>query len=183
MSAYYYFAASLPMLQFEGELPMSTKEFLGDCERLLSSRDFLCIKKVFYEEEVDEIAGHKLLKAWMEFENTFRNEIAAFRAEANKDNPLDFIHGERYPDPWLHKVIISASDTDNLLLAERILDRARWQFLDELVAGHYYDLGYLIVYAIKLKILERYSLIYSSKGKEIFEELKNINNMDISLMS
>ena len=51
MSAYYYFAASLPMLQFEGELPISTEDFVNDCQRLLSARDFLCIRKIFFEDE------------------------------------------------------------------------------------------------------------------------------------
>jgi len=179
MSSYYYFAASLPMLQFEGDLPMSTEEFLSDCERLLSPKDFLYIKQIFYPDKIEGIVGDKVLKAWMEFENTFRNEIAVFRAEANKENPLDFIHGERYPDPWIHKIIVSAAEKDNLLLVEKMLDQLRWQFLDELVAGHYFDLGYLIVYGIKLKILSRYNLMKSSKGGEVFETLKKLNNVDI----
>jgi len=36
---YFYFAASLPMIQFEDAPPMTCEDFLADCERLLPAED------------------------------------------------------------------------------------------------------------------------------------------------
>ena len=54
---------------------------------------------------------------------------------------------------------------------EAVLDRARWEYLDMLEAGHYFDLGRLIIYFLQLQILYRKAQINREKGKSGFEEL------------
>ena len=66
----------------------------------------------------------------------------------------------------------------DLLEAEKLLDRTSWQFLDELEQGHYYDLEFLMVYGLKLKILERHQEYATSKGRE---GLDGIRTMDLPL--
>jgi len=53
-----------------------------------------------------------------------------------------------------------------------VIDQAKWQKLDALVQGHFFDFEFILVYGIKLKILERYQEVGSDKGYENFEELK-----------
>ena len=45
MSQYYYFSASLPMLEPDAPPPMSNEEFLESCERLLTTSDFQEIRR------------------------------------------------------------------------------------------------------------------------------------------
>ncbi len=37
--AYYYFAASLPMIDWEGKLPMTSEDFLSETPRLLTEEE------------------------------------------------------------------------------------------------------------------------------------------------
>jgi len=59
----------------------------------------------------------------------------------------------------------------NPLEAESLLNRARWQFLEQLEVGHYFDVERLVVYSLKLQLLERIALYDREKGRERFEEI------------
>ena len=50
-STYYYFAASLPLLEFGKTSILSLDVFLSDCERLLSLDDFMEVKKAVTLDE------------------------------------------------------------------------------------------------------------------------------------
>ena len=73
-----------------------------------------------------------------------------------------------------HGEVSAADKEENLLEGEMILDRFRWAFLNELELGHYYDLEFITIYGIKLTILERYHVLDSPAGEELFEQIKNI---------
>ncbi len=55
--------------------------------------------------------------------------------------------------------------------AEEYLNRERWIFLEELEVGHFFDLEKLIVYSIRLQLLERKKFFSMEKGKEHFLEM------------
>ncbi len=171
---YYYFAASLPMLTFEGKTPMSTASFLEDCQRFLSRGDCDLMRQLLADGDIDVKAGPHVFNAWAKFDRNFRNELAWYRAVWLSKDPLKYIHGERLPDPQLAEVIHQASRMTNLWEAEKFLDKARWMFLEDLAAGHYFDIEFLFVYGLKLRILERHHEYASRKGKEIFMELRQM---------
>jgi hypothetical protein len=52
-----------------------------------------------------------------------------------------------------------------------MLDEARWRMLEELCVGHYFDLDFLIIYALKLLILERWQRIRTADGGRLLEEV------------
>ncbi len=170
--AYYYFSASLPMIDFDSQPPVSIAVFLEDCQRLLSKNDFLLIKNVLEDSDEKSEMSNAVFNAWVKFERDFSNALVWFRAEKVGKDPLDYIRGERYSDPFHNEIIHHADKAPNLLEAEKILDRARWQFLDDLAGGHYYDLNFIIIYALKLKILDRHHEFRSPQGQSIFEELQ-----------
>ena len=101
-----------------------------------------------------------------------RNEIASFRAQNLNKDPLKYIQGVKEDEPQLREIVGEAAKNANLLEAEKILDRARWQFLEDLASGHHYDMECLIVYGLKLNILERHQEYNSPKGKSAFDELR-----------
>jgi len=57
--------------------------------------------------------------------------------------------------------------------AERALDLERWRLLDELSFGHYFDFDALLIYALKLKILERWLKIEIADKERIIKETVN----------
>lgn len=177
---YYYFVASLPMLDYEGKPPMSVEEFLRQCQQLLVQEDYGFMQKLLTEDEYEIKTHNYALRSWAQFNQNFRNEIAYFRAKrANKD-PKEYLRGEHSGDTNLHDIIQQASKASDPLAAEKILDRTKWQFLDTLISGHYFDIEVLIVYGLKLKILERYQAVGSPRGNEIFEGYKKIKIPELS---
>jgi len=169
--AYYYFAASLPTLSFEGEPPLSADDFLQDCRRLLDPRDYRLIEEILTKDEYIGSSGNGVYDAWARFDRGFRNELTWVRAERAGKEPADYIRGDRYSDPYFSEMIQQALKEDNLLEAEKILDRYRWNFLDDLQTKNAFNFGFILIYGLKLKILLRYERIDSPKGPEILDEL------------
>ncbi len=57
-----------------------------------------------------------------------------------------------------------AFSKDNPLDAELLLNNARWQFIEELSAGHFFDLEFLVAYRLKLQLQERRAMFEEEKG-------------------
>lgn len=186
---YYYFACSLPVITFDGEPPMSTEEFLADCQKLLHHEDYFLVHKLLSKDVIDYYFLQKIQKdhsaivamdiaafqKGLRFNRSFRNEMAAYRAERAGKDPLKYIRGDRDPDPAITEIIHQAGKASDPLEADRIINKARWDFFDEMQTGHYFDLQFIILYGLKLMILERYHVINSDKGKAVFEEIKKMS--------
>jgi len=158
------------MLEFGKKPPVAMNDFLEACQRLLSSRDFTDVICAVNSDE--ENAHNPTLKSYHQFERYLRNELVALRARQLNKDPLVHMRGERGVDTAVVDAVNQAMKSPDPLAAEKILDQASWQRLDALAAGHYFDLEYLIIYAIKLKILARYDQIGSKKGQEDFQQTK-----------
>ena len=61
---------------------------------------------------------------------------------------------------------MAAYRTPSVIEAERAIDQERWRALDDIALGHYFDIDALIVYAYKLKILERWETIRVADKKK-----------------
>ena len=160
------------MLLWEGKVPLSVADFLAECQKLLGARDYELVRRLLEEDGGAGATGNAAADAWLRFDRNFRNEKVMFRAQRLGRDPSKHIRGVRDNDPFTRDIIHQASKLSNLTSAESLLDRAIWQFLDELVSGHYFDIVYIFVYGLKLKILERYQQHNSSKGKNCFDEIR-----------
>ena len=174
MSNYYYLVASLPTVEFGMSPPCSTKEFLQRCQGQLSSSDLATIEKILLSDEGHAHLDNHILKHWAEFNHNFRNEMAYVRAVERGKDPSLYLRGSRASDSFYAAVVTEASQSPDPLTCEKVFDQNRWQYLDELSRFHYFDMEWMIVYALKLKILERYEAIASPQGQAIFNEYKNI---------
>ena len=172
--SYYYFAASLPMLDWNGKLPMTGEEFLLTARRLLAEGDRELVERLIEGDNDRLETDNAVALSWAGFNRNFRNEIAWFRAHRVHKDPLKSIRGAKEDEPSLRDVVHEASRMPDLLEAEKLLDRTCWQFLDDLAGGHYYDLEFLICYGLKLKILERHHEYKSSKGNDAFDEIRTM---------
>ena len=157
------------MLDFDTKPPLTTADFLQDCGRLLSENDAADMRLALSDISRPERVSNRLLKNWIEFNRRFRNEIAWFRAIGANKEPAGYTRGDRYVEPFLVDKVIEASRASDPLAGEKVIDRTRWQKLDELALGHYFDLEFLITYGLKLKILERYEIVNSPKGQEMLK--------------
>lgn len=171
MREYYYLIAGLPMLEFGMKMPFSYKDFVLRCQGELCSRDMDVIRRATIApcEQIDDALG--ILREWKNFDLALRNEIAKTRAIKKRKDSVQYIRGESYLDPYIAAFIHWAVGQDSPLEAERALDRLRWDKLEESGKSHYFDIDFIVIYALKLQILERWERINSEGGMEILQGL------------
>ena len=62
----------------------------------------------------------------------------------------------------------------NPLDVEKKLLRIRWELLEAEEAEHHFDLGYLILYYLKLQILDKLSVFDQDAGMETYNTLSKV---------
>ena len=181
-SAYYYFIASLPLVSFDGKMPMTVEAFQEDCRRLLSEKDYALMEQLGAPDEPLPApvpvpvpgTGNRVLDAWLHFDRGFRNELAWHRADHLNKDPLTYLRGARTLMPSCAEDIQRALKMDDLQEAEKILSKARWQFLDELGMGHSYDFASVLIYYLKLEIMKWHREYGSPEGRNRLREIKTM---------
>lgn len=170
---YYYFAATLPMLSFGTKPPLADESFLAQAAEFLTPGDAEVIANARLLPPEKDGKGEKALGEWLEFENALLNEIARLRAKKFGRDPRDYYRGDYVPDPYLAVLAAEAAGEDDPLQVERRIDLARWEKLEEIELQHYFDLHFLIVYFLKLQLLNKWQSIREEKGREVLDELIN----------
>lgn len=170
---YYYFAATLPMLSFGTRPPISAERFLEQAEEFLSPRDVAAIANARLLPPEKDGKGEAALREWIQFENSLRNEVARFRAKKFARGSNDCCRGDYVPDLSLAALVAEAAGEDDPLQVERRIDLARWEKLEEIELLHYFDLHFLIVYFLKLQLLNKWQSIREEQGRAVLEELIN----------
>ena len=146
------------------------------CEGLISDDDIDVLKQASTPSGYDFEDGHPALKKWRVFDGALRNELVKIRAARKKVDPLRYQRYGGYGDPSITHIALHAHRTPSILEAEKILDQARWRFLDELSVGHYFDIDFLVAYANKLLVLERWDRIDTLDKTRTVEELLVMTN-------
>ena len=161
---YYYLVASLPNLKFSAEVPISVRGFLSECEKWLSQSDLQALSSANIRCTPRGCERTQLLTEWKEFEQGIRDALALAR-EARKK-------GEEYRGLDRMKNIMAQ---ENPLLMEKALEKERWDFLDGMVHEYFFDLSWLIVYYLKLHIIERLATFNKDEGERYFYELCEVD--------
>jgi hypothetical protein len=169
MPKYYtYLIASLPALNLGMKPPFSFDRFLKNCRPFISEEDFLLLSNLPVAiDEYGKSVSHPVIEKWLAFDTTLRNELVKIRARSKKIDEAKYLRGETPIDTAISQAAMSSHRSASILEAEKILDEARWQALDNLGFGHYFDMDSLILYAYKLKILERWEEIYTQDKERL----------------
>ncbi|MFH1360994.1 MAG: DUF2764 family protein [Candidatus Omnitrophota bacterium] len=165
--SYYYLVSSLPLLLFGQRPPVSYDEFLADCQRIMTAQDYALMEAAVLRPRPAFQGRNAVLDQWIQFMNHCCNEIARTCALKARKDPIDYVRGDISFDPFVADLIHQAEKMHDPLAGEKLLDKAKWQKLDELAGGHHFDLEFLIVYSLKLQMAERYREIESERGKDI----------------
>lgn len=171
---YTYLIASLPMLHFNGRAPLGFEKFLKNCHTFIPQEDFEILKTESIDGEYVFKNIHSILSQFQEFDTDLRNELAKVRSSRKHTDVAKYLRRERYIEPPIAHLAMNAYRSPSPLEGERILDEARWQKLEELSFGHYFDLEFLFIYALKLLILERWDRIYAADKISLLEETLRI---------
>lgn len=168
---YVYLISSLPMLHFGAKPPFSFERFLETCRDKVPEADIGLLKLV--QEGYAYAGSQPTLKKWRAFDTALRNELVKIRASRKHIEPLKYLRGDEYIEPYIAHIAMNAHRTPSILEAEKLLDQERWRALGELAVGHYFDLDFLIVYALELLILERWQRINTADKPRLLQEVLN----------
>lgn len=174
MPAYYtYFIASLPAFGFREKPPFSYAEFLNKGREFILAQDLEALKKIpSWLERAPKDMSSDVLRRWYDFDILLRNALVKVRAARKHQAADKYLRAPQEEiSPYTAHIVLSAHKNPSLLEAEISLDEARWRFLDDLSFGHYFDRDFLIVYGLKLLILERWERIKTLNREVVLEEL------------
>ncbi len=164
MDKYYYVISQLPMLFFGKEPDLSIKYFLDESRKWLSARDYRILARVNINEIEQYPKGPEVLRIYQNFEYQLRNDIAHWREAQKKD--IEY-KPSNFP--------LSVIKEGNPLEIELKFMQLRWAFIDEIEREHHFDLGMLVLYYLKLQLLQRYFTFNKEEGLKKFQKLYEVN--------
>jgi len=169
MPSYFtYLISSLPMLHFGMKPPFSFKKFLEVCGSFIPESDSAILQNISLMPQNDFNNTQDTLRKWYDFETTLRNELVRFRSARKSIDPSKYLRLDTYSDSRVKWIAHSAQKNPSMLEGEKMLDAKRWHFLDELSLRHYFDMDILIIYGLKLLILEKWhKIVTADAGKEL----------------
>lgn len=160
MDRYYYLVSQLPFLSLDKRPTLSSRDFLEEARKWLSSKDFNCLVEASLDVFNENASMPLSLVSYKAFERSLRQSLAYLRK-------VDVIQ----PDFQQVEKIKNILEAANPLEKEKKLIFMRWEYIEELELGHFFDIDFLILYYIKLQLLERLFSFDKEKGQKIFDTL------------
>lgn len=167
MTQYYYLVASLPLLRFDEAAPLRSGEWLEMCREQVTGEDYELLSRISFADLSARDDDHAAWRAYSSWETALRNELAVQRARRLERDPGPYLREAPFQAGLaaLAKEALAAGTPREV---ETALDRGRWYFLEELETGAQFDLGRLVVYRLKLLLLERIDRFRPGTGGEAF---------------
>jgi hypothetical protein len=179
LSNYYYLAASLPLLDYEKTAGVTVEYFLEICAAQLKPYDYVLLEQADFGGLSGSYPQADVYGKYLIWEVALRNELVRLRAFKSGKDAASHLRGDTafFGTKILAKHIF---EEPSPLRAEEMLYRARWDYLEELEIGHFFDINKIVVYYLKLQLLQRKAYFQEEAGKEnftalqqhVFEELK-----------
>jgi hypothetical protein len=177
MTPYGYILSSLPHLVFERMTPLSIDGFRSLCRPWLRSHEIVQLRlaRVDIENTSVERITNAALRRWYAFENTLRNELVKRRAHRLNVDAASHLRPEEHYDGSALALVRRIVNDRTPLEVEVDLLKARWAFLSQEEVGHPFDLTALIIYGLKLQLLERRHRFDAEKGRRVLERFYERN--------
>lgn len=166
MKNYYYLMASVPSIDLKSPPGISSDLFIGNASEQLSPDDYLRLKNLLAEEP--ECKGAGAGEEYLRWDRAVRNALVRLRAEGG-EAVRDCRDGE--PMPAAAALASVLYKTDSPLKAEQQWDAERWNYLENLKTGHYFDFDAVAVYALQLRLAERNARFREEEGEAQYTAL------------
>jgi len=160
---YYYLCASLPYCRFGAPPPLSSEAMLVTCAAWLTPGDMAALRSALLPWHEIPDSGVAFLERWRTFEREARVSLAAARRARLEQ-------GGRRVDELMRGILRA----DDPLAAERQFEKLRWDFLNEEESFFHFDLNWLIVTLLKIRILERLAGFDAARGAERFAKVSEV---------
>lgn len=163
--SYPYLLASLPHLRFSKPPEISSDEFLERCSDLIDAEAFDMLQGIFEGRHDDR---SPVLNEYNGFRCSLDHEIAQLRnARLERQLPLSTEPMSEAPQPQAEE----AFGAHNPLEGEMNRLYHLWDRLKQMAGRHFLDQEALVIYALRLRLLERKSRFDAEKGRDRLREL------------
>lgn len=170
-SDFFYFISSLPLLRFGEKAALTYDTFLNNSRDCLSEQEAVVLGSLKLCPPKQAVSALPVIEQWYSEETYLRNLVSGYRTRSRK---LDAGRWQRESSEYsapLIKRIEEIMALPNAWEKEQALDLIRWQRLDELGAGHLFDFPAVIVYALRLLILDKQRRRDEEAGSRFAAEL------------
>jgi len=157
MSNMVYLMTSLPSLSLGEAPPITIDEFNDDAKRELSSRHFKALQSVDIQK-LEAKVGVKNISSLLETIKEDLSEVRTAKAQSRQAKP------ERLPLSALR---------GNPLEREMQFMQWQWEELQDIEAGKTFTLTEVLVYKLKLQLVERSYSFNKVKGAEVLASVVN----------
>ncbi|HPQ42163.1 MAG TPA: DUF2764 family protein [bacterium] len=151
----YYLVSSLPYLRFGEPAPLDSGLFFNMCRGFVSDSQLDRLQTLTLEPQEPPCCD--AASAWNQFETDLRNWTVRLRGQALRVDAERFLRPEGDLSAAMELQVTEALDQRTPVETEKRLDEMRWQTLENLRVGHDYDFEGLVVYRLKLAILEKWA--------------------------
>ena len=164
MNHYYYLRAQLPHLRFGDPPPIDSEKLVAEAKKWLTPEEFLILEKLDFKGTKLHGSEPEPVKKYINFEKELREELVAWREGRDEGT-------EHKPSLFNVGLLKEGTPLDR----EKNLLKLRWDFIEELQAGRYFDYAALLFYALKLQIVEKLDEYDSDLGMEKFKHYTEVS--------
>ena len=163
MDKYYYLIAQLPTLYFDRSSEITLDQFMEEAGKWMSKKDFTALQQISLLDTAYDDRAPKIIKEYRASEYQFRTELAAWR-KASKEG-VEY-KPENFP--------LSLVKEGNPLEIEKKLLAHRWAFLEEQEKDHDFDFEFVVLYYLKLQVLDKLSQFNKENGLAAFQKISKV---------
>ena len=160
MSNLVYLMSSLPSLSFGQVPPITMEEFTQDAKSQLSAKHFKKLEPVDIYKATDS-KGKVGLKSIGAMLDEMQEDISEIRAAKTQKRAPGL---QRLP-----QTIINA----NPLEREKLIMKWQWEELDTIQAGEVFTFTEVMIYKLRLQILNRLNSFNKEQGKQVLASVVN----------
>ena len=161
--SFYYFVASQPALSLGEPAPFSLDDYRAEVARLLPPEASMALVSLLDGVGAGMDAG--FVRAWRDADTQIRNAAARVRAGRRGVEVSGFLRAHGGFSLYLEQGVAEAYGKANPLEREMALDRLRWSVAEELSRTQPFGLEAVLAYALKLKLVERWSGLSDEAGQ------------------
>ncbi len=161
-----YLISSLPTLSFGEKPPISMDEFMHDVSLQLSKKKAAKVEQINIQH-LDKNSISRKLNSMIAFQNDMQYDLEVIR-KAERANSTPNIKS-------LSKTIVDS----NPLEREELLMKLLWDALSSIEFVESFTLTEIMIYKLKLQILERLHSFDADKGKAVFDSVVNPQTIEI----
>jgi hypothetical protein len=166
---YYFLVSSLPSLRLGTPPPMSSQSFLDRCGEQLTPAELARLQTVALLPNDDASTGVE--RAFQAREIALRNLLARYRGKRLQRDHLRFLRPEPEYISGLESQVEEILRAPHPLAMKQATDALRWRWLEELTIGNYFSFNTLVIYRLKLLILEKHAAYNAEAGQAALERL------------